>query len=861
MKAEKQPYQHTSPPKWAGFILNVLLPDEANTPVGDYEEYYSSIAHHRGVFAANRWYATQLIRLIPEILIAKLYWSAVMWKNYLLVGKRNLLKNKVSSAINLFGLSVALAACIAVFFFVKDFATVDRFHENGNRIYMITHEVPENDQLYTWGTSPAPLGPSLESNFPQVEESVRIVRSRAMFEYGNKTLSERITFVDNGFFDLFTFPLKLGQTSALSNESAIIITERTALKYFGKTDALGEVVTLSFNGNDRQAFEIGGILAPLPSNSGLQFDILISLNNVNALSNEARNDWATMVDGTFILMTPGADPSVLDAAIPGLVSQQNSANPEWPIASFGFENLRHKGMNAFMVRDRVNWAVEWPFMAVFVLIPLFMLALSCINYVNITLASALRRLKEIGIRKVVGGTKSQLATQFLTENLILCVFSLLIGVVIAVAILVPAFNNLFVEQIDLQQAFNWPLLAFLFLLLAVVAFISGAYPAFYISSFEPSSILRGSEKINRSAWLTRSLMTVQFGIAFITVVVSVYLGLNNQHLLNVDWGYKPDNTMVVQLSGTGQFPLLQGGLSQYPQIEMMAGAQHHIGQGGGSARVSIEGEEQTVRLLSVGEQYFSTMNITVLEGREFEPSFAGVDSNSVLVNQIFARDAGWDTPINKTLRIDGRNVTVVGLVGNVLTNPAGADFPIVYSKSNPENYSVATLKVPAAFDTGLVERTWSTLFPGTEFSYLYQNEIFDISYESLGKLNKMFMSIAILSLLIACMGLYGLAAQNAVTRMKEMAIRKSLGASSSHLTYVLNRKFILLLGLAAVIASLICVLSINGLLSMFETKNLPLGPLPIAIAMGLLFSTAAGAVFFQSRKIALINPADVLKSE
>jgi len=302
-------------------------------------------------------------------------------------------------------------------------------------------------------------------------------------------------------------------------------------------------------------------------------------------------------------------------------------------------------------------------------------------------------------------------------------------------------------------------------------------------------------------------------------------------------------------------------LGQFPQIEMISGAQHHIGQGGSSARISMEGEESTVRLISVGERYFESMNIALIGGREFAQEFTGLDSTSVVVNKIFARDAGWETAVGQSFRLDGRTILVVGLVDNVLTNIAGADFPIVYTRSSPDSYAVATLKVPAGFDVSYVETSWKRLFPSAEFSYFYQNEIFDISFESLGKLNSLFLTIAFLSLLIACMGLYGLAAQNAVTRMKEMAVRKSLGASASNLTYELNRKFILLLGLAAIIASVICVLTINGLLSMFETQNLPLGPTPIAIAFALLFGTAASAVFFQSKKIAHINPAEILKSE
>lgn len=856
-----KPYQHTPPPRWATFVLNLLLPDEVQTPAGDYEEYYSSIAHEKGSAAAKRWYIAQLFRLISEIIIAKLYWSLVMWKNYLLVGRRNLLKNKVAASINLFGLSAAIAACVAVFLFVKDFATVDRFQENGDRIYMITHDVPENDGFATWGTSPVPLGPALKAEFPQVEEFTRLKYRRALFEYNGKSLSENIVFADDGFFNMFTFPLRLGRPDALKDESTVIISESISEKYFGSKDPLGEVITLSFEGNNTQAFVVGGVAEKFPSNSGFRFNVLISANNPNALATEARNDWGQFVEATLIQLVPGSSLESIQAAMPRFIALQNAANVDWPISSFGFENLRHKGIMAFMVRDRVIYAVEWPFMIVFALIPLFMLALSCINYVNITLASALRRLKEIGIRKVVGGSRKQLIMQFLAENMILCFISLIMGAILAVAFLVPVFNNLFVEQIDLRVAQDWGLWIFLFVLLIFVGFVSGAYPAFYISSFEPSSILRGQEKVNRSAWLTKTLMTIQFALAFVTVVVSVYLAQNNQHLMTVDWGYKPDNTLVVRLSGQDQFGLLAADLQQYPQIEVISGAQHHIGEGGDASRVNIEGEESTVRRIAVGDNYFQSMGITIRDGREFTENYTQPDSANVLVNQSFLDDAGWTDITDKTLRLDGRSVAIIGLIDNILTSPIGATFPIVFTNAAPSNFSVATLKVPGDFDPSITESSWKRLYPTASFSYFFQNEIFDISYNSMRKLNKMFLLIALLSLVIASMGLFGLASQNAVTRMKEMAVRKSLGASSASLAYELNHKFGFRLVLAASISSVLCFTGVNWLLSQFPTENIALGSIPLAAAFVLVFATASIAVFFQSRKIALINPAEVLKTD
>jgi putative ABC transport system permease protein len=856
-----KPTNHFPPPRWAAWVLGRLLPDDAGTPAGDYEEYFNSIAQTEGVFAAKRWYVAQLLRLIPEIIAAKLYWNIVMWKNYLLVGRRNLAKNKTASAINLFGMSVAVASCVAAFLFVKDFATVDRFHENGDRIYTITHEVEENGGIARWGNSPAPLGPELAASFPQIEASVRLSRSQAVVAYGDIVVSEAVLFADPQFFDLFSFNLKLGTKESFQKESTVIISERTAEKFFGSKNPMGEVLSLSFAGNPEQAYVVGGVANAFPSNASFKFDVLISSENASGFGRSGEGDWGQFVGGTFIMLAPGASLDPIREAMPQFVTRQNAANEDWQILRYDFENLRSKGFTAFLIRGRVNYATEWSFMTVFIAIPLFMLALSCINYVNITLASALRRLKEIGIRKVIGGSREQIVFQFIAENLILCFLALIAGVILAGLVLVPVFNTLFVEQISMSLATDFSLWIFLLLLLLGIGLISGAYPALYISSFEPSSILRGHDKVTRKAWLTRSLMTVQFALAFITVVVSVYLASNNEHLLTVDWGYAPDNTLVVSLEGQNDFRILEAELSQYPGVQLVAGAQHHIGRDGSSARVNVDGVDKTVRKIAIGDSYFESMGIKVASGREFERGRTGLDSVSVVVNRAFEQDAGWDDATEHSIRLDGRDVSVIGVIDNVLVMPFTSEIPIIFTKAATESFSVATLKVPAGFDTKLIDDIWKKLFPGKKATYLFQNEVFDISYNSMKKLNRAFVAIALLSLMIACMGLFGLASQNAATRMKEMAVRKSLGASGANLAYELNRKFVVLLGVAAIFASLLCFFGINGLLGLVPNENLPLGPLPIIFALMLMFSTAGAAVFYQSRKIALINPAEVLKLE
>lgn len=359
-------------------------------------------------------------------------------------------------------------------------------------------------------------------------------------------------------------------------------------------------------------------------------------------------------------------------------------------------------------------------------------------------------------------------------------------------------------------------------------------------------------------------MTVQFALAFITVIVSAYLNSNNEHLLSLDWGYEPENTLVVQLQEEGQFELLRSELSQYPAFSKIAGGQNHIGQGLAATRINLEGIEQTVRSLSVGTGYFESMGIEIRSGRGFPQNREAEDRTSVVVNQAFADEYGWDDPLDRSFKLENTEFTVVGLIGNVMTNLVASNYPVFFQTSEIEDYSVATMLIATGSEKGameIIDDVWPKIFPGSPVDYFLQREIFDISFGSLKRLNQMFVAIAFLALFIACMGLFGLASQNVAARVKELAIRKSLGASDASLNIVLNRSFMMLLGLAAILTTPLCYFGINGLLGIVKSNNLVLGGSPFVIAYLVVLTTATMTVAIQARKIARLNPAEVLKSE
>ena len=470
-----------------------------------------------------------------------------MLKNYFKLAYRNLLSNKLVASINIIGLSIATACCIAVFLFLQNNWTMDNFHENGEHIYIVEHTIEKSYGEEMWGTSPMPIGPMLENDFPQVERSVRTLLHGADIYLGDRVFEEMVYFADVGYFDLFTFPLQEGVADVLTEPDAMVISHELAEKYFPKEEAMGKSLMVNFSSQTKKVFTIKAVAEPFPENTGLRFDLLAGMDAAASLDLADTEDWAAMSRGTFVQLKPGADISILEKSLDKYVALHNAATPERDILSLHFDNLRHPNANADMVINRPAFVAPIMMTVMFAGLGLLMMALSCFNYINISLGHAGKRLKEIAIRKTIGGRKRQLVWQFMSENLLLCFVALLGGLFLTQAFLVPMFNSIMVTKISMSLTEDVQLWSFLLGLLAFTGLASGAYPALYISAFPTVSIFRGKTLFTKKSKLTRGLLTVQFVLAFGTVITSVLLLSAGKYWENLSWGYEPDQTLMVRL--------------------------------------------------------------------------------------------------------------------------------------------------------------------------------------------------------------------------------------------------------------------------------------------------------------------------
>jgi hypothetical protein len=680
----------------------------------------------------------------------------------------------------------------------------------------------------------------MEADLPHVERAVRLVWQGADVRTAEHAFEERIGFADAAFFDVFTFPLRAGSRPAQPGD--VLLSETAARKYFGDANPLGQRLTLAFGADAPHAVTVRGVAAPFPNNASLRFDLLLPFD---ALPEAGVEDWSAADGHTFLLLRRAAD---LDA-----VAAQMAPYP----ARFTFERLTDPAPEGYAVLRRPAEAPHPAFALIMVALAGFMMALSCFNYVNIALGSAAGRRKEIGVRKVMGGSKRDLVLQYLGENLLLCALALGLGVVIAWLGLVPLFNRTFVLDIELSLVEDLGLWAFLVGLLGVVAVVSGAYPALYVASFQPAEVFRGEQQAAETRWLTRGLLTAQFVIASLAVLATVFLVMNGRYLLGQDWGYDPEATLVVRLSAPEQADLLRDAALEHAAVQRVATADDHVGTRFDRIDYAAPGgEERQAFVYNVGPGYPETLGLALYRGRSLDVARSDV----VLVNQRLVELHGWDDPIGQPLRIGDESVTVAGVLEDFVQMPLVRVQPTVMRPVDAARFLIVRA-VPEQHDAVLahLETRWHALVPDQPFDAFSQAEVFADRFASYQNLVRSVGVLAGLALLVASMGLYGLASQNAARRLKEVCVRKVLGAGVPHIVLLVNRPFLVLLTVASALATAVLYGGLRFAMS-FDVANLmPLTPLPFVFGYALLLATFGASVAAQSRSLARADPAQTLR--
>ncbi|MGH7493662.1 MAG: ABC transporter permease [bacterium] len=790
-----------------------------------------------------------------------------MLKNYFKIAYRNLLKNKLYSVINVFGLSVAIAFCIVAYLNHDYNFSFDSFHQNAEKIFRVKSVRVSQGREQPWGSVPRPLGPALAQDFPAIEKAVRLTANGVVFRHGDKVFNENVLHADPGFFEMFTFPLKYGNPEVLRDKNKIVLSEALATKYFGDENPIGKQVTMRYRDGQPREFFVGAVAQKIPDNSSIQFDALAAFEVLLDAGIDKADDWSDWAHVLFVQISDRTQIANLSNSMAPYLAVHNAAvAPEWQIKRFHFDPLHGLALKGRETRFEILKEAMHPAgMISPSIIAALLLLMACFNYINTSIAYSSQRLKEIGIRKVVGGVRRQLIWQFLGENLLLCTIALLAALALA-EVFVPAYDNLWAYfKLELDYSENWGLLAFLAGLLMFLGIVAGTYPALYISAYHPVKILRGKQKFGRASWLSRALLTFQFTTSILTVIASLVFVQNAGFLRRLDLGYGKDLIVVVPLREAKFFEPYRNAITQNPEIVSTGGSFNHVGFNWGSATVASAAHKTEAIVLGVGYNYLETMQLRVSRGRSFDEDLATDAQSAIVVNQKFVQQFAWENPLGQTVTMDTVRYTVVGVVEDFYNDGVWRPIqPCLFRVIKPDQFRNLAVRVRGENlkqTSDFLRATWQSVVPDLPYEGFYQDEVMAEAIQVSENIKTMFLYISVLAIVIAAMGLFALVSLNIARRTKEIGVRKVLGASMAHLMNLINKEFVRILLAATLVASVAGYFAVQALLQSIYAYHVGFSALPFVFAGAIVFTIAAITVGSQVVKVALANPVQALRYE
>jgi putative ABC transport system permease protein len=796
-----------------------------------------------------------------------------MIKNLLLIAFRNFIKDKWYSLLNVLGLTLGITFSLFLIFYIKDELNYDRYHDKADRIYRIASYIQERDKNTNWTLTQLPLAATLKKDYPEVEQSARFInRERTLFKNGNHEFYEtKVYYADSNIFSIFTYKFVEGSAaSALKEPNSILISKTLADKYFGKnTLALGKTLRTVYD-----LYKVTGVIEDVPRNSHLVFDMLISMSTILKGDHDGHDNWGNFQNFTYVLLRPGTDAIAFNKKLVPMYEKYMA-----PIfAKFNVKmHYDVQPITAIHLHSDLEREPEelgsifyiWIFSAV----AFFMLLIACINYMNLTTARSARRAKEIGIRKVAGSTKKQLVLQFLTESLVTAFVSLLISILLVI-VLLPVFNSLSGKTFTthtLFQPFNIVLLAGIMLFTGLVG---GSYPAFYLSSFQPVSILKGAlSKASGNVNLRRTLVVLQFSISMIMLICTWVVYAQLSFLQKTDLGFNKSQVMTITVN-TGEDErskifAMNNEFRNLPGVRTVGTGNSYPGSANTNLRlftvqVKTGHVDKAIECYDVDENYLVALGIPVVNGRNF--SNPADTLHSILVNEAMVKHFGWDNAIGKRVNFpgdtSGNYLEVVGVIKDFhqksLYNTI-APLLLFYSpnsnviqvKLNPDHMRESIAQA---------ENVWKKYFPQLPFEYKFLDEDFNSQYAADQKRGKIFAAFSVLTIIITCLGLLGLTAFTTQQKQKEISIRRVLGASIMQVVAMTTRNYLWLSLIAAAIAFPVAAIFMNQWLQLFP-YNAGLSAIPFVLSALVIVITAASTAMFHSAKAALTNPSKILKTE
>ncbi|MFC1556029.1 ABC transporter permease [candidate division KSB1 bacterium] len=859
-----------NPPRFCKWLLQRTVRYENRRLVtGDFEEAFNAIVVENGIFQARWWYRWQVLKSMPSNNLNTIIWSIIMLKNYWIITFRNLLRNRTYSAINLFGLSIGIACCILALLYIEDERSYDQFHENKDRIFRVAHYLKTD----TGKISKQPWcfpneAQMIKSMFPDIEKTVRIDRNGGLVftEPGERFLVD-IWYADPTFFEVFSFDLLAGDPeTVLSGINTTVVTEDFALKYFGTTDVLGKTVNLE----NKYTYTVSGIAQSVPNNSYLKFEMLVSFPSQEARIGERQYKMNLVY--TYLLMNKAIAPASFKEKL-----------TEYSIARYG--EKRAAGRDYFLqplpsLHHNTEFSLglgsanDKKFMYYYSLIAFSILLIACLNFMNISTSRAFRRAREVGIRKISGAGKMQLLRQFIGESVLLSFLSF-IGALIITAFTLPLFNDFVRKDLSLLPGYSQTVLGSVPLIVLFVGIIAGIYPAIILSSFRPVDVIKSfGRKGSKGAFIRKTFVVFQFAVSLIFIIGTIVIVRQISFMRTADLGFSDDNIITVSsywlVRSEQDLERVRGELLSNPDIIDVVGFQVTPGlYPGFESPFRPEGFSEDAHVVlnmnSVGYGFFDFFDLELVQGREFSREFGGDVENALIVNESTIKEIGWKEPIGKFLSYDSEEISgkIIGVVKDYhqasLHEPIR---PMVFSLDHRFYSYVAVKTIPGKTEDVMkyLEKKWIELSPEKNFHASYLSENLDNLYREDTRTRQIFSASAVVAVVLAGLGLFGLALFTAENRTKEIGVRKVLGASISSIMGLLNKEFLILIILANVLSWPAAYYVMQRWLQNFAYKD-SLDLEIFLFSFILIIAIAFLTVGIQTIRAARTNPIDSLRYE
>jgi putative ABC transport system permease protein len=797
-----------------------------------------------------------------------------MIKNLLLLAWRNLVKDKWYSLLNILGLTLGITFSLFLIFYVKDELSFDRFNDKADRIFRIVSYIQEKDKNTNWTVTQLPLAATLKKDFPEVEESTRLLgKERTLFKRGNDGFYEtKIYWADSTIFNIFTCKFLEGNpANALNQPNSIVITKTLATKYFGKnTLVVGKTLKTVYD-----VYKVTGVIEDIPKNSHLRFDMLISMNTLlkPGQNNQGADNWGSFNNFTYVLLKPGTTAEAFNKKLLPMYDKYMAAifskfnvKIQYGVMPITYIHLHSK------LEGEPEETGDMSYIWIFSAVAFFMLLIACINYMNLTTARSARRAKEIGIRKVAGSTKNQLVVQFLTESLLTAFVALLLSFGFVI-LLMPAFNSISGKEftiVTIFQPFN------IFLLFAIMFFtglVGGSYPAFYLSSFEPVNILKGAlSKASGNVNLRRILVVLQFSISMIMLICTWVVYSQLSYLRKKDVGYNKDQVMTITVNTgedeRGKIMAMDNELRALPGVKLVGTGNSYPGSSSISlnlftVQTNTGHVDKGINCYSIDDNYLAALSIPIVKGRNFSASDT---THGIIVNESMVKHFGWTNAIGKRVTFPGDTsnhyLEVVGVVKDFNQKSLYNVIEPLLLFFSPNSNIIEVKLNPGDAKTTIAksEAIWKKYFTQLPFEYKFLDEDFNSQYAADLKRGKIFAAFSILTIIITCLGLLGLTAFTTQQKQKEISIRRVLGASIASVVGLITRNYLWLSLIAACIAFPVAWIFMHKWLEVFP-YNPGLSAVPFVLSALVIVITASLTAMFHSTKAAMTSPAKTLKTE